>query len=67
MNGAIAAMNYVDVLKQYTNNPIRLFVDSAIHLDEYNRKTNRSELQNRMKMIQKLVLNDNAPPHKACS
>ena len=42
MNGAIAAMNYIEVLKKYTNNPIRMFVDSAIHLDEHNRKTNRS-------------------------
>lgn len=42
MNGAIAAMNWVDTFRQYTTAPVRLFLDSAIHLNEPNRKTNRS-------------------------
>jgi predicted TIM-barrel enzyme len=42
LNGAVAAMNYVDWLKQYTNSPIRILVDSGIHLNEFNRKTNNS-------------------------
>lgn len=32
-----------------------------------NRKTNRSEFENRMKMVQKLFLNDTNPPSKTCS
>jgi fructose-1-phosphate kinase PfkB-like protein len=42
LNGAVAAMNYVDIFKQYTTAPIRLLIDSGLHLNEYNRKTNRT-------------------------
>jgi fructose-1-phosphate kinase PfkB-like protein len=33
LNGAVAAMNYVDSLKQYTTSQIRILVDSGIHLN----------------------------------
>jgi uncharacterized protein (DUF885 family) len=67
MNGAVAAMNWLDTLKKYTSNPIRLLIDSGIHLNEYNRKTNKTHFQDRMKMLQSLFLNNSPPPAKACS
>ena len=60
-------MNWVDVFRQYTTSPVRLLLDSALHLNTINHKTNRSEYENRMKSLQKLFLNDAAPPHKSCS
>lgn len=42
MDGAIAAMQWAETLKEYTTAPVRVMADSAIHLNEYNRKNNQS-------------------------
>lgn len=43
MNGAIAAMMWSEKLKEFTDAPVRILADSAIHLNEYNRKNSRYE------------------------
>ena len=63
MNGAVAALTYSTIIKEYTKSPVRVLVDSAIHLDYPNAKTNRSQFQSRMKNVLKLYLNDGNHPH----
>lgn len=68
MNGAIAAMMWSDTIKQYTDAPVRILADSAIHLNEYNRKNSKYEYELRMKMFIKIALqNGNALPNRKCA
>ena len=44
MGGAIAAMHWADTLKSYTDSPVRILADAAIHLNALDVKTNTTKL-----------------------
>lgn len=67
MNGAVAALTYGQTIKEYTDAPVRYLVDSGIHIDSPNKKTNKTEFQNRMRSVHSLFLGGGQYPHKNCS
>ena len=67
MGGAISAMHWSETFKNYSTSLIKVLADAAIHLNEQNHKTNRSVLQNRMLMFNKLFMNDNGGINQKCN
>ena len=42
-------------------------VDSGIHLNEYNRKNNETVIENRLKMLNSLFMDNKGGPNQACN
>lgn len=66
-NGGIASLHWQNYLASITKTPIVMLEDAVIFPNAMNYEKNRTVMENRMKMVQDLVLNGENVPNLECS
>lgn len=65
-NGGIAALQWSEVFQRNTKGKVKVIADAAFYLNEYNFKHNVSIIEERMRSIEKIVLENVQLPHSKC-
>ena len=65
-NGGIAALQWSEVFQRNTKAKVKVIADAAFYLNEYNEKHNVSIIEERMRSIEKIVLENVQLPHSKC-